>query len=290
LSSFGEKLKREREKRKISLDEIALSTKIGTRMLHALEEEKFDQLPGGIFNKGFVRAYARHVGLDEDQAVADYLEAAGEGAPSRLEASPEVRILPARESERDEPGKGLPWGILAAALLVLALALSVWSYLGREHQESSAPAPVRAATRPDGIAAQPAIPAQGAPPTASGAQGTPVAHPPSAILQAKPITSDAPTAGGFSITVKANDDSWIAIAADGQTVLPSALLSSGSTRTIQASREVVIKAGNVGALEISFNGKQLAPQGREGEVKTLTFNGAGLVAAPSGAKPAGPPG
>ena len=134
LPSFGEKLKREREKRKVSLDEIALSTKIGTRMLHALEEEKFEQLPGGIFNKGFVRAYARHLGLDEDQTVADYLEAAGEGTPSRLEAPPEVRILPARESESDAPGTGLPWGILAAALLVLALALSIWSYLGREQR------------------------------------------------------------------------------------------------------------------------------------------------------------
>src|SRR6266481_6432726 len=77
MGTFGDRLKKEREQRGISLDDISLTTKIGTRMLRALEEEKFDQLPGGIFNKGFVRAYARHVGLDEEQAITDYLSALG---------------------------------------------------------------------------------------------------------------------------------------------------------------------------------------------------------------------
>ena len=78
MDSFGERLKREREKRGVTLDEISVATKISTRMLRALEAEKFDQLPGGIFNKGFVRAYAQHLAMDEDQAVADYLAAIGE--------------------------------------------------------------------------------------------------------------------------------------------------------------------------------------------------------------------
>ena len=59
MSSFGERLRQEREARGISLDDIAKATKIGTRSLKALEEENFSILPGGIFNKGFVRAYAR---------------------------------------------------------------------------------------------------------------------------------------------------------------------------------------------------------------------------------------
>src|SRR5664279_1076356 len=78
MGSFGERLRREREMRGISLDDIAEATKIGTRLLRALEEEHFDLLPGGIFNKGFVRAYAKYLGLNEDEAVADYLVAAGD--------------------------------------------------------------------------------------------------------------------------------------------------------------------------------------------------------------------
>ena len=72
VGGFGERLRREREMRGIALDEISTATKISNRFLRALEEEKFDQLPGGIFNKGFVRAYAKFLGIDEDQAIADY--------------------------------------------------------------------------------------------------------------------------------------------------------------------------------------------------------------------------
>jgi hypothetical protein len=75
VSSFGENLRRRRELRGISLDAISNSTKISPRMLRAIEDEHFDQLPGGVFNKGFVRAYARQIGLDEEEAVTDYLAA-----------------------------------------------------------------------------------------------------------------------------------------------------------------------------------------------------------------------
>src|SRR5919109_1676254 len=75
VESFGAKLKREREQRGVSLDAISLSTKISMRMLRALEEDRFDQLPGGIFNKGFIRAYARYLGMNEEEALAEYLEA-----------------------------------------------------------------------------------------------------------------------------------------------------------------------------------------------------------------------
>jgi cytoskeleton protein RodZ len=75
MGSFGERLQREREMRSISLDEIADSTKISTRFLRALETEDFKKLPGGIFNKGFVRAYAKYLGIDEEQAVTDFVAA-----------------------------------------------------------------------------------------------------------------------------------------------------------------------------------------------------------------------
>jgi cytoskeletal protein RodZ len=78
VGTFGDKLKRERELRGVTLEEIAEATKIGTRSLKALEDEHFDQLPGGIFNKGFVRAYAKFLGLDEEQAVSDFVAAQGE--------------------------------------------------------------------------------------------------------------------------------------------------------------------------------------------------------------------
>ena len=80
--------------RGITLNEIGESTKISRRHLESLEKEDFESLPGGIFNKGFLRAYARYLGIDEEQAVADYSVAANEqedtGDEFPLEIHPET--------------------------------------------------------------------------------------------------------------------------------------------------------------------------------------------------------
>jgi len=91
LGAFGEKLRKQREQRGIALDAISNTTKISTRMLRALEEEHFDQLPGGVFNKGFVRAYARQVGLDEEETVTDYLAALRESQLQSQTILPDFR-------------------------------------------------------------------------------------------------------------------------------------------------------------------------------------------------------
>lgn len=73
MGEFGDKFRKAREKKGISLDDVSNVTKISSRMLQAIEGERFDQLPGGVFNKGFIRAYARHVGLNDEDAVNEYL-------------------------------------------------------------------------------------------------------------------------------------------------------------------------------------------------------------------------
>ncbi len=73
VGEFGEKFRKERERRGLTLDDVSSVTKINSRMLKAIEAEHFDQLPGGVFNKGFVRAYAKHLGLNDEEAVTEYL-------------------------------------------------------------------------------------------------------------------------------------------------------------------------------------------------------------------------
>ena len=91
MGAFGEKLRKQREQRGLELDAISNTTKISTRMLRALEDEHFDQLPGGVFNKGFVRAYARQVGLDEEEVIADYLTALRESQFLQQSILPDFR-------------------------------------------------------------------------------------------------------------------------------------------------------------------------------------------------------
>lgn len=73
MGEFGDKFRKAREKKELSLDDVSNVTKIGARMLRAIEEEHFDQLPGGIFNRGFIRAYAKQLDLDPEEAVNEYL-------------------------------------------------------------------------------------------------------------------------------------------------------------------------------------------------------------------------
>ena len=89
MGAFGEKLRKQREQRGIALDALSNTTKISTCMLRALEDERFDQLPGGVFNEGFVRAYARQVGLNEEETVADYLASLRENQIQAQSTSPD---------------------------------------------------------------------------------------------------------------------------------------------------------------------------------------------------------
>jgi cytoskeletal protein RodZ len=103
VGAFGEKLRKQREQRGIALDAISNTTKISTRMLRALEDEHFDQLPGGVFNKGFVRAYARQVGLDEEEAIADYLAALRESQVQAHSILPDFRDPQNRSLQNRDP-------------------------------------------------------------------------------------------------------------------------------------------------------------------------------------------
>ncbi len=116
MGQFGDRFKKEREKRGFSLDDVSNVTKIGSRMLQAIEEEHFDQLPGGVFNKGFIRAYARHLGLNDEEAVTEYLaclrqaqiDAQAAWNPQARPPAPEKRPLvtdakPSAKSTRDQP-------------------------------------------------------------------------------------------------------------------------------------------------------------------------------------------
>src|SRR5256714_10084791 len=138
VESFGARLKREREQRGVTLDDIALTTKIGKRFLSALEEDRFDQLPGGIFSKGFVRAYARHLAIDEEQAVADYLSAT---TPAATEQQPQndlpIEVAEQLEDRQSNVAVELPWGLFAALLLMVALGVAVWVLYSREKQKQS---------------------------------------------------------------------------------------------------------------------------------------------------------
>ena len=314
MPSFGEKLKLEREKRKMTLEEISASTKISTRMLHALEEEKFNQLPGGIFNKGFVRAYARTVGLDEDQTIADYLEATGEApaprpepgfrenardnprdnnrensahsAPLRITDEPSGRL----EIRAEVASRQIPWGVFAVILLIVALALSLWSHRRREQErldthasrsvQSKTLQPANdAALSPSqtGSAANPSFAAEKPVPSAPDVRPATQASSEQSSPPKPAESAAAPLAPGeFAVTVRAREETWLSITVDG-THIGSEVLEAGDERTLRARNGVILKAGNSGGIDLLLNGKRLSFTGESGVVKTITIGPSGIV-------------
>jgi cytoskeleton protein RodZ len=103
MGAFGNKFRQAREKKQLSYEDVSKVTKIGSRMLRAIEEENFDLLPGGVFNKGFIRSYAKHLGLDPEEAVNEYLATLRE-AQLELQQAILAAQPPAAGSQRPQVG------------------------------------------------------------------------------------------------------------------------------------------------------------------------------------------
>ena len=134
MPSFGEQLRQARESQNITLQEIAATTKISSRSLQALESEQFDQLPGGIFNKGFVRAYARYVGLDEEKMLAAYMAVA---KPDVTEADMQTlssQLAAAKQPSKQESRIG---GTTVMGVLAVIVALALGAVWFREHRKEA---------------------------------------------------------------------------------------------------------------------------------------------------------
>lgn len=259
MGAFGDNLRRERELRGVTLAEISESTKISKRWLQALEDEEFELLPGGVFNRGFVRAYAHFLGLNEDQAVADYVVASNEQQPPEDRFPLEIHEKP--DAPKLKPRRSFVPLLMAVVAVVLAVGgWTFWmkhksaSQSGSVAQENSAPA------------SQPSQTPEIAPANSSMQQN--------AASEAKTQTiQDA--GGSFSVVIKATKSSWISIAVDGKTIWEGTL-DADDEREVTASKQLVLKTGNAAGTEVSYNGKTIGALGKDNEVRILTFNTAGL--------------
>jgi cytoskeleton protein RodZ len=290
MGSFGNKLKREREMRGLTLDEISESTKIARRHLEALENEDFGSLPGGVFNKGFVRAYARFIGIDEDQAVADYVAAADE-APAPQDQFPlEIHEKPDRQL--NPRSSSLPL-IASVVALVLVVAGSVmWR---AKHHSAEALAASSTSTQPEALQSK----GDSADQTSAASSQSEADNPDSkgAAVERRVAATDsraekekvsleakAPETGGkpaipessFVVLIKAKEDTWISVVADGRRV-SHGILKADKQRIIRAGKQILLTTGNAGGIDISFNGKPLGAIGNESEARTLIFTPTGVT-------------
>jgi cytoskeleton protein RodZ len=243
-SSFGDWLRRQREMREISLRDIADRTKISLRYLEAMEADRFDLLPAAIFAKGFLREYARYVGLSPDDVVNHYLsvnhpeeQEAGAKDDTKVRSKPRP-VDPGQPTVRRNWSSGLLLALAALVLLVL-VGLAVWFVDRQRHVQPAA--------------SRQAAPSVVVPPApAPKPSATPNAPPqPSAPLQ---------------VSLDFTQDCWVEAVIDGKNHIAE-LRVQGETLPLEAEKSILLKTlGNAGAVEVQVNGYPFDLGKKKGDV------------------------
>ena len=247
MPTLGQELKRLREERGINLHQIADATHIGVRFLQAIENDTYDILPGGIFNRAFVRKFAKYVGLEEEQALAMYerqLEEMGG------EEAPRSNYLRADEFEEKQPGNSwLLSGIMF--LLLCAGGYAAASYFRNQQHTANGGAIAQTSPTPEPSAT--ATPESSASPSSTA---SPEASP---SPGASPAETSATPATGLLVQLTAmTGECWISVKPDGLNT-QQALLRAGETKEFTANDKVLMNLGNYPALNIKVNGRPLNP-------------------------------
>jgi cytoskeleton protein RodZ len=262
---FGEHLKREREMRGVTLEEISAATRIAPRFLAALESERWELLPGGVFNRGFIRSVARYLGLDEDSLVAEY------ALETRGRAEPGVVADPPEEPDRN-------WArVFVVVILVLVVLAGGWAavrFLGpkiaaRLHKHSGEPvnsAPDAAATigsaqtsapsaAPDAAAAVVSDPAISAGPSAVGGGGD---------------VSASGTAPTLDLKLEAARAVDVKVTADGKPVFEGHM-DARQVYRFTAMDSLAISSSESSAIVLELNGQAVAAGGQPGQPGSVTL-------------------
>src|SRR5216684_500639 len=256
LASFGEELRREREIRGISLKEIADATKISKRFLEAIERNDHKTLPAPVFTRGFVREYARYLGLNAEEMVNRYnFGAVGD---ERIEQSshldrlttPQTLPLPGKKPQT----KGIPPAYARVdrnvyILILIVVALSAVSYWALKHRRESRAAEERPAVETK-VAPSPAPAPPVAPPQTANAPAQPEANGPAKLV----------------LSIEVTERSFVVLDADGQKVINDDL-RRGYHRTIEATDGFRFRTiGNAGGIVLTLNDLPVPALGRNGQV------------------------
>jgi cytoskeleton protein RodZ len=231
--NFGERLKRERELREVSMDELTKATRISTRFVEALENEDWAKLPGGVFGHGFVRTIARYLGLNEEALLGEYDMARAD----HLAAAP-----PKLEERIPAPPKWLP---VAAVLLLLLFVVALF-YAGRYGWHRFATYRANKKSAADSVPAQPQLQFD---PSSPGA--------------GEQFSSGATSQAPLDLSVSTSAATRVRVLADDKLVL-DAELPAGETRHFPAKDHFEVSAGDSSAVLLELNHKAMPPLGAPG--------------------------
>jgi cytoskeleton protein RodZ len=259
MSQFGDQLRAARESQGISIAQAALETRILQRYIAALEEGDFQQLPGDVYARGFVRNYAHYLGLPSEELIEAYRRE--RGATDRIVVVPTAKMP--RVHTYVLPNFLGVFLITCAIVVVAYFSLSWLGRIGTAPEVATLVDPTPMLPTPTALATQAVV-------------STPVVVPslaPSSLAQVGPTslvaggvgqptsltpqpsaTPEAPIM--LKVTIKENSiGSWLRIQVDGETQFEG-IMAGGTTQDFQAKRRVFIRSGNPAVVFVSVNGME----------------------------------
>lgn len=267
MSQLGERLRNAREEQGIPLPQAAADTRILQRYLVAIESGEYHHLPGDVYARGFLRNYGEYLGLAAEELIDEYRRERG--------ATEKIRVVPASRPPRIQ-GCMLP-SFFSVFFIVIALVSATYFYLSASGiigetptNQSSAPTIGPATPAP--------LPTLTAIPESTLAAGAAAPTPEIGLLptDVPPTPQASPTLAApvvVEVRVKPGDHqgSWIRIESDGGQVFQG-IMTAGQVRVIEAQRQVSLRAGNAGVVEVSVNGQPPLTLGQDaGQVVDWIF-------------------
>jgi cytoskeletal protein RodZ len=254
---FGEELRRERELRDVSREQLASVTKVSMRHIAALESGRYDQLPAGVFARGFVRVIALHLGLDAERAVAAFRHIHSSWEEERVKRERQLPTStaglrlsqPRRTVASSTTLRGIAIALLLAAVTGGAAFLRTHGADRRGPAASAAPV-ARAESGPASLALPPAVAA------------ATIALPAGATL---PGAVSSTASRGRTLTLSFRDECWAEVFVDGKLVVRG-LFSRGSRREFANGSTFTLTLGNAGAVDVVVDGRPLGVLGGEHEI------------------------
>jgi cytoskeletal protein RodZ len=263
MSEFGANFRKAREALGLSLGQIAVETRISTRFLEAIENEEFHLLPGGIFNRGFIRNYADRIGLDAEQAVADYERLSEYREPTEV-----AMAADAQTSAQARPRRLYPVVIGALVLLII-----IFYFATREGGTSTGneqvPTVLPASTVPIPVP-EPSL----APLATPDAPATSPANTidPSVVKPPLQPPADPPALlETLALEMEILEPTWVKLVTDGTEVVAGVVLQPGMVVRYTAHASIAVTIGNAGGLVLRVNDREVRSLGRSGQVREFNI-------------------
>jgi cytoskeleton protein RodZ len=259
MSSLGEAFRTAREARGLTLSDAAEHIHIRSVYLAAIESEDWPAIGAPVYVRGFIRTYARFLGLDPEESVARFAERVPSESPSQIAAA--MATMAAAQPERRGPSYGAIAGIIIALGLVLFVGYEYYAY--RAGQDASpaaiatAPVPLAAAPSPSAVVLRPLTP-----PAAADSPDPD----PSSAADVQP--SPGPAAKN-AIEIRLAKRSWLRVAVDGTTVLEG-IFPAGTIRTF-SGKTAVVRAGNAAGVDVTVGGRSQGAMGGPGDVVERSY-------------------